>query len=68
MTTTKQAVQAGNRRRTPALLAAITRPAPHNIQLNAWEWEGGRLGDPTRSAPSAGPHATLTTGAGPRHS
>jgi len=62
-----QAAQAGNRRRTPALLAAITRPAPQNIQLSAWEWEGGQLRDLARPAPSAGPHATLTTAAGPRH-
>jgi len=62
-----QAAQAGNRRRTPALLAAITRPAPQSIQLSAWEWEGGQLRDPTQPAPTASPHATLPTAAGPRH-
>ena len=41
-----QAAQAGNRTRTPALLAAIT-PAgatPDSIQLSTWEWEGGQDG------------------------
>ena len=72
----EQAAQAGNRRRTPVLLAAITRraslarpatgTAPQSIQLSAWEWEGGQL-DPARPAPSAGPRATLPASAGPRH-
>jgi len=44
----EQAAQAGNRTRTPALLAAITTggpPAdttPDSIQLSTWEWEGGQ--------------------------
>ncbi len=50
--------QAGNRTRTPALLAAITTAAipdrppaatpagttPDSIQLSTWEWEGGQDG------------------------
>ena len=62
----EQAAQAGNRSRTPALLAAITRPArpatvttAQSIQLSTWEWEGGQLRDRTPLAASAGPHATL---------
>jgi hypothetical protein len=53
-----QAAQAGNRTRTPALLAALTTAAipgrppaatpagttPDSIQLSTWEWEGGRDG------------------------
>jgi hypothetical protein len=48
-----QAAQAGNRTRTPALLAAIPgRPpaatpagtTPDSIQLSTWEWEGGQDG------------------------
>ena len=53
-----QAAQAGNRTRTPALLAAITTAAipgrppaatpagttPDGIQLSTWEWEGGQDG------------------------
>ena len=41
-----RAAQAGNRTRTPALLAVIT-PAdatPDSIQLSTWEWEGGQDG------------------------
>lgn len=43
----EQAAQAGNRARTPALLAAITTGGPQagttpdGIQLSTWEWEGG---------------------------
>jgi hypothetical protein len=72
-----QAVQAGNREHTPALLAAITRSAslarvlagmaPQSIQLSAWEWEGGQLHSPARSASSAGPRATLPAAADTRH-
>jgi hypothetical protein len=73
-----QATQAGNRRHTPALLAAITRSAslaraigtvPQSMQLSAWEWEGGsQLYSLARPAFSAGLHATLPTAVGPRHS
>ena len=48
----EQAAQAGNRTRTPALLAAITTggpPAdttPDSIQLSTWEWEGGQHSGP----------------------
>jgi hypothetical protein len=73
----EQAAQAGNRRHAPALLAAITRPArlarpargtaPPSSQLSAWEWEGGQLDDSARPAPSAGPHATISIAAAPRH-
>jgi len=44
----EQAAQAGNRTRTPALLAAIATggppagTAPDSIQLSTWEWEAGR--------------------------
>src|SRR6266536_3552248 len=70
----EQAAQAGNRSRTPALLAAVTPwaspavvTAPQSIQLSTWEWEGGQLHDRTPPAASAGPHATLLPAAGPRH-
>jgi Family of unknown function (DUF5994) len=70
----EQAAQAGNRSRTPALLAAITPwaspaavTAPQSIQLSTWEWEGGQLHDRTPLAASAGPHATLLPAAAPRH-
>ncbi|HEU5384490.1 MAG TPA: DUF5994 family protein, partial [Streptosporangiaceae bacterium] len=53
-----QAAQAGNRTRTPALLAALTTAAipgrppaaapagttPDSTQLSTWEWEGGQDG------------------------
>jgi hypothetical protein len=52
-----QAAQAGNRTRTPALLAAIATAAipgrppagtpagtPDSIELSTWEWEGGKDG------------------------
>jgi hypothetical protein len=59
-----QAAQAGNRTRTPALLAAITTAAipgrppagtwagatPDSIQLSTWEWEGGQDGARSRRA------------------
>ena len=59
-----QAAQAGNRTRTPALLAAITTAAipgrppaatpagttPDSIQLSTWEWEGGQDGTRSRRA------------------
>ena len=68
-----QAAQAGNRSRTPALLAAMARPGrpaavipAQNIQLSTWEWEGGQLRDRTPPAASAGPPATLLPAAGPR--
>ena len=67
----EQAAQAGNRNRTPALLAAMTRPArpaAQGIQLSTWEWEGGQWRDRTPSAASAGPHATLPPAAGLGHS
>jgi hypothetical protein len=67
----EQAAQAGNRSRTPALLAAMTRPArpaAQGIQLSTWEWEGGQWRDRTPSAASAGPHATLPPAAGLGHS
>ena len=62
-----RAAQAGNRTRTPALLAAITAAAipgrtpaatpagttPDSIQLNTWEWEDGQ--DDTRSRPPPHP-------------
>jgi len=70
----ERAARAGNRSRTPALLAAITRPAglatvtaAPSIELSAWEWEGGQLRDRTPLAASAGPHATLLLAATPRH-
>lgn len=70
----KQAAQAGNRSRTPALLASITRPArpaavtaAQSIQLGTWEWEGGHLRDRELPAASAAPDATLLAGAGPGH-
>jgi Family of unknown function (DUF5994) len=53
----EQAAQAGNRTRTPALLAAIATAAipgrppagtpagtPDSIELSTWEWEGGQDG------------------------
>ena len=60
-----QAARAGNRTRTPALLAALTTAAipgrppagtlagttPDSIQLSTWEWEGGQ--DGTRSQRAA---------------
>ena len=68
-----QAAQAGNRSRTPALLAAMARPGrpaavipAQNIQLSTWEWEGGQLRDRTPPAASAGPPAPLLPAAGPR--
>ena len=70
----EHAAQAGNRSRTPALLAAMTRPArpatvtaAQSIQLSTWEWEGGQLRDRTPLAASAGPHATLLPAAAPRY-
>jgi hypothetical protein len=69
----EQAAQAGNRSRTPALLAAMARPGrpaavipAQNIQLSTWEWEGGQLRDRTPPAAAAGPPATLLPAAGPR--
>ena len=69
----EQAAQAGNRSRTPALLAAMARPGrpaavipAQNIQLSTWEWEGGQLRDRTPPAASVGPPATLLPAAGPR--
>src|SRR5690242_4128358 len=62
----RQAAQAGNRERAPAILAAITaagRPAvgrtawkdDESTQLGTWEWEGGHLPDhvtaPDRARP-----------------
>jgi hypothetical protein len=67
----EQAAQAGNRSRTPALLAAMTRPARpavQGVQLSTWEWEGGQSRDRTPPAASAGPHATLPPAAGLGHS
>ena len=64
-----QAAQAGNRSRTPALLAAAAGPArpaavtaAQGNQLNTWEWEGGQLRDRTPPAASAGftPHTGPT--------
>jgi hypothetical protein len=59
----EQAAQAGNRTRTPALLAAITMGGPQadttpdSIQLSTWEWEGGqdraRSLRPATSAPES---------------
>jgi Family of unknown function (DUF5994) len=56
----EQAAQAGNRTRTPALLAAITAAGPppgttaDSIQLSTWEWEGRQDGArPQRAATSA---------------
>ena len=60
----EQAAQAGNRTRTPALLAAIATAAapgrppagtpagatPDNIQLSTWEWEGGQGGARSQQA------------------
>lgn len=49
----EQAAQAGNRSRTPALLAAMTRPArpaAQGVQLSTWEWEGGQSRDRTPPA------------------
>jgi hypothetical protein len=77
-----QAAQAGNRSHTPALLAAVTRPAsparpatgtaPASTELSTWEWEGGQLHDhepaPGRSrpAPPARPSRPLLPAAAPR--
>ena len=77
-----QAAQAGNRSHTPALLAAVTRPASPgrpatgtasaSTELSTWEWEGGQLHDhemaPGRSrpAPPARPSRPLLPAAAPR--
>jgi hypothetical protein len=77
-----QAAQAGNRSHTPALLAAVTRPASParpatgtasaSTELGTWEWEGGQLHDheaaPGRSrpAPPARPSRPLLPAAAPR--
>jgi hypothetical protein len=56
----EQPPQAGNRTRTPALLAAVTTggtqagTAPDGTQLSTWEWEGGQdRARPLRAATSA---------------
>jgi hypothetical protein len=77
-----QAAQAGNRSHTPALLAAVTRPASParpatgtasaSTELSTWEWEGGQLHDheaaPARSRPTAParPSRALAPAAAPR--
>jgi hypothetical protein len=58
-----QAAQAGNRTRTPALLAAITTAAtpagaaPDSIQLSTWEWEGGQDGARSQKAATSAPQS-----------
>jgi hypothetical protein len=66
-----QAAQAGNRTRTPALLAAITTAAipgrppaatpagttPDSIQLSTWEWEGGQDGARSQKAATSAPES-----------
>ena len=66
------------RSHTPALQAAITRPASlarpatgtarESIQLSTWEWEGGHEAAPDRPrpAPSASLHALPLSAVGPR--
>jgi hypothetical protein len=67
----EQAAQAGNRTRTPALLAAITTAAipgrppaatpagttPDSIQLSTWEWEGGQDGARSQKAATSAPES-----------
>jgi Family of unknown function (DUF5994) len=63
----EQAAQAGNRTRTPALLAAITTAAipggppagttPDSIQLSTWGWEGGQDGARSQRAATSAPES-----------